>query len=370
MRASRFYGRALLAPHLALALARSLAGRAPAAVPRRILVAHHLLLGDTLQLTALIARLRAAHPDAEIVMTVPVATAPLYEGRPYGVVAWPFDPRRPATLRAMLARKGFDLAVVPGDNRYSWLAMALGARWIVAHDGDRPAWKNWLVDRRVPYPDVPTAWVEIAAQLADGAAPAPYRPAQWPAPACRPFERPGRPYCVLHVGASTPLKLWQPEKWLALARHLAGRGLAVAWSGGRGEEAIVAAIDPAGEFPSHAGRLDLPQLWHLLGDARLLVCPDTGVAHLGRIVGTPTVALFGPGSARLHGAGEFWRECPYRAVTVEDVPCRDQHVLFRREVAWVRTCRRSPAQCAVPACMHAIGLDAVVAAVEPWLEAA
>lgn len=368
MRRSRFFGRALLAPPLALALARSLAGRAPARAPRRILVAHHLLLGDTLLLTALLAKLRGAWPAAEIVMTVPVATAPLYEGRPYGIVAWPFDPRRPDTLRSMLARKGFDLAFVPGDNRYSWLAMALGARWIVAHDGDRPAWKNWLVDQRVPYPGVPTAWAEIAAQLAEGADPAPYRPADWPPPSCRPFERPGRPYCVLHVGASTPLKLWQPEKWLALADQLSRRGLAVAWSGGRGEEAIVAAIDPAGRHPSYAGRLDLAQLWHLLRDAALLVCPDTGVAHLGRLTGTPTVALFGPGSARVYGAGEFWRDSPYRAVTVEDFPCRDQRALFRREVAWVRTCRRSPAQCPVPACMHAIGLEAVLDAVDRLLE--
>ena len=30
--------------------------------PRRILIAHHLLLGDTLMLTPLLAKLRASHP--------------------------------------------------------------------------------------------------------------------------------------------------------------------------------------------------------------------------------------------------------------------------------------------------------------------
>ena len=95
----------------------------------------------------------------------------------------------------------------------------------------------------------------------------------------------------------------------------------------------------------------------------MLVCPDTGVAHLGRVVGTPTVALFGPGSATLTGAGAFWRETPYRTVTVDPFPCRNQRVLFRREVPWVRRCGRTLQQCEHPRCMDAIELDAVTAAI-------
>jgi len=37
---------------------------------RRILVAHHLLAGDTLMLTPLLAKLRERHPEAHIAMTV------------------------------------------------------------------------------------------------------------------------------------------------------------------------------------------------------------------------------------------------------------------------------------------------------------
>ena len=64
----------------------------------------------------------------------------------------------------------------------------------------------------------------------------------------------------------------------------------------------------AGATRRSPGALDLAQLWHLLAGAELLVAPDTGVAHLGRIVGAPTVTLFGPGSALLCGAGDFWRD--------------------------------------------------------------
>jgi len=96
----------------------------------------------------------------------------------------------------------------------------------------------------------------------------------------------------------------------------------------------------------------------------VLVAPDTGVAHLGRVVGVPTVALFGPGSALLCGAGEFWRDAPYRAVTVDPFPCRDQRTLFKREIGWVRRCQRSVAECPKHLCMPAIPVAAVEAAID------
>jgi len=70
-------------------------------------------------------------------------------------------------------------------------------------------------------------------------------------------------------------------------------------------------------------RLDLAQLWNLVADAALLVCPDTSVMHMGRLAWTPTVALFGPSAADLFGPGEFLRDAPYRAVTIADFPCRE-----------------------------------------------
>jgi 3-deoxy-D-manno-octulosonic-acid transferase len=56
---------------LALWQSLKLAGKhRPDSHPERILVAHHLLLGDTLTLTPLLAKLRQMYPRAEIVMTV------------------------------------------------------------------------------------------------------------------------------------------------------------------------------------------------------------------------------------------------------------------------------------------------------------
>ncbi len=336
--------------------------RAPPREPRRILIAHHLLLGDTLMLTPLLKKLRTLHPQADIAMTLPQAAVPLYATRPYGVRALPFDPRRDPA--ALFGEAPFDLAFVPGDNRHSWLAAAMRARWIVAFAGDRPATKSWPVDRLIPYPDRPAAWGDMVAGLADGPPPPPYRSGEWAAPPAAAFELPAVPYAVMHVGASTPLKRWEGARWMDLADRLAARGITPVWSAGPGEAKMVAAIEGAQRHRSYAGALDLAQLWRLLAGARLLVAPDTGVAHLGRIVGVPTVALFGPGSAVICGAGDFWRDAPYRAVSVDPFPCRDQRILFRREIAWVRRCGRSVAQCPRHLCMPAIGVADVLRAIE------
>ena len=326
---------------------------------RRVLVAHNLLLGDTIMLTPLLAKLRARHRDAEIVLLAAPAVAPLYAGRPYGVVARPFTPHDSGTTQALLGKPGFDLAYVPGDNRYGWLAAALGARHIVGHSGGASALRGLFVDEIQPYPSQPSSWGDAVADLVPGPLPT-YARGDWPDPPAAAFELPAAPYGVLHVGASTALKRWLPERWSTLAKTLRAQGLGVAWSAGRGEEGLVAACDPDGEFPSYAGRLDLAQLWRLLRGAALLVAPDTGVAHLGRAAWTPTVTLFGPGSAIIGGPGRFWADTPWRAVTQEPFPCRDQQVLFGRRIEWVRRCGRSTAECAEPRCMQAISVEMVL----------
>ncbi len=333
--------------------------------PERILVCHHLLLGDTVMLAPLLAKLRALHPSAKIVMTSPRAWAPLFAGRPWDVTAVPFDPRRPETLRQLAREPGFDLALVPGDNRFSWTAQALGARWIVAFEGDRPAYKSWPVDELRAWPGTPMALGDMFATLVDGPEPPPFAPGQWPAPPYRPFDLPQPPFAVLHTGASTPLRRWPARRWDALAQALADRGLTVVFTVGPGEQALVDAVDPLHRFTRF--ELDLAQVYALLHRAALLVAPDTGISHVARITGTPTVVLFGPGSVSLFGPGRFWASSPWTSATVAPFPCRDQHRLFKRELPWVVRCTRSPRECPAPRCMEAIEVDAVLAACDTRL---
>jgi ADP-heptose:LPS heptosyltransferase len=332
-------------------------------VPERVLIAHDLLLGDTIMLTPLLAKCRERWPSADIVMTCAPSYCGLYAMRPYGVRALSYDPRDVHSLTRLRAEAPFDLALIPGDNRYSWLARALRARWVVGFSGADARYKDWPIDELRSYPDVPTAWADLAAGLIDGPAPARYRMADWPAPPAAAFEAPAEPYCVIHAGASSALKRWPADRWSEVARRLETLDLRIALSAGPGEAHLLDAIDPGRAFPRFGGNLSLPQMWHLLERAKLLIAPDTGIAHLGRLVGVPTLALFGPGSALLSGAGDFWRDSPFIALTIPDFPCRDQTVTMRRDVRWIRRCERfqgtAPGQCPEARCMLALSTDDV-----------
>lgn len=317
------------------ALARRGLARARPADPREILVLAPLLIGDALLLAPLLAKLRARYPRASLRMTMAPAVVPLFAGRPYGVEAGGFNPRNVATVQALARWPAPDLALVPGDNRYAWLAGALGARWIVAFAGDRPAYKSWMADELVPFPRERAAWHDLAAMLVEGPPPPPYRAADWPAVPCAPFERPAGRYAVLHVEASTPRKHWAEPKWLELANALAGQGIAPVWSAGAKGTELIRRIDAAEKFPALGHRLDLAQLWNLIAGAALLVCPDTGVSHMGKLTAAPTVTLYGPGGAQVYGRGSFWRDVPFREVVDGAVPSREQPVIFRRRLDWL-----------------------------------
>lgn len=314
------------------ALASRGLGRRKPREPRDILVVAPLLIGDALLLAPLLAKLRARYPEARLRMVMGKPAVPLFAARPYGVEAGAYDPRDASSVRRLAQWPRPDLALVPGDNRFSWLAAALGARWIVAFSGDRPAYKSWPVDELVPFPEQPGAWHDLAAMLVEGPAPAPYRKGEWPEVPCTAFERPAGRYAVLHVEASTPAKHWSAPSWLALADALARAGHAPVWSAGPKGLDLIRSIDPAEKYPAVGHRLDVPQLWNLVAGAALLVCPDTGISHMGKLAWTPTITLYGPGAAALFGRGEFWRDAPFREVTDAALPARVP-TLFKRRIA-------------------------------------
>lgn len=335
---------------------------------RRLLVAHHLLLGDTIMLTPLLKKARARFPDAEIVMTVPRAYAPLYAGRPYGIDVLPFDQRSLRDHMTMRRQGGFDLALVPGDNRWSWLARTLQAKWVVAFASDEHSYKDVPVDELVPLPQEPLAWGDIATRLLEGDAPSRYRPDDWPPPPFHPYARPQHPYGVLHLGASSAHKLWPADRWRAVVEWAERKGYAVVLSTGRGEERLLPPVDKEGQRSALAGTLDLAQLFDLLRNASFLVSPDTGTAHLARLVNLPSVVIYGPGSPVSAGPGDFWRDSPVRSLWDQTVHCRDQDRLFERKLVWLRQCWRSVAECGDPFCVRRITAEQVMDALGMLLD--
>jgi ADP-heptose:LPS heptosyltransferase len=103
---------------------------------------------------------------------------------------------------------------------------------------------------------------------------------------------------VIQPGASIIQKCWEPEKFLELARWLAGRGYRTILVGGGTEQAAAQRIAqgvPGGKALDLCGRIPLAMTAAVVAQSDLYVGSDTGVLHIAYGVGTPTVHLFGPG---------------------------------------------------------------------------
>jgi ADP-heptose:LPS heptosyltransferase len=102
---------------------------------------------------------------------------------------------------------------------------------------------------------------------------------------------------VVHPGAAFPGRRWPVDRFAAVARHLAASGLQVAVTGGPAERSLALAVaEGAGLGPEAvlAGRTTSLELAAVVAAARVVVCGDTGVAHLASAYRRPSVVLFGP----------------------------------------------------------------------------
>ena len=112
-----------------------------------------------------------------------------------------------------------------------------------------------------------------------------------------------RPYVMLHPGAASGSRRWPVDRWVHVVREVSRRA-DVRLTGSDDERALCETVaERAGLAAASvtAGSLDLPSLLDLVAHAALLVCGDTGVAHVATATGTPSVLLFGPVSPELWG---------------------------------------------------------------------
>lgn len=120
---------------------------------------------------------------------------------------------------------------------------------------------------------------------------------------------PARDYAVFHLwpgGRRKHLKQWPGERWRALIEEAAGPEFEIVLTGSaadrRANEAVIEGVRrPARHFVRNAAGISLRETACVLAQARLVVSVDTGVMHLAAALGAPLVALHGPTSSRRWG---------------------------------------------------------------------
>ncbi|WP_066944500.1 glycosyltransferase family 9 protein [Microtetraspora fusca] len=288
-------------------------------------------LGDLLCTVPALRSLRRARPDVRVTLVTWAEMEPLVRRMSRYVDAllpfpgYPGIPERPVDGPGLAAFLGtaprFDLAVqaygdsgaarevterlgrracgfgpeggVPGEIGTGEVGPGDGSGWWLPYPRSaHEIWRHLLLVRHlgVPLPPDP-ARPEFPELPADRRGLA--RLARWHG------LRPGR-YAVVHPGATSASRRWPAERFAAVADGLVARGLRVLIGGVAAESALAAEVRAAMRGPATdlTGRADLGTYAALLRRAALLVCADTGVAHLAAATGTPSVTVFLSGDPR------------------------------------------------------------------------
>ena len=124
------------------------------------------------------------------------------------------------------------------------------------------------------------------------------------------------PWIGVFPGSNAPSRRWEPDRFATLVRIFADEGQKVVVFGSEAERPITRVV--AGNRALDAGgRTDIPMLAAGMADCTLLITNDSGPMHLAAAVGTPVIALFGPGDPVATGPlGEH-----HQVLRRADLPC-------------------------------------------------
>lgn len=279
----------------------------PAGASGDVLVLRALGLGDALTGVAALRGVRRAWPDRRLWLAGPV-----------GIGSWLRDL---GVVDELVPAAGLDPLVLPpelaggghiavnlhgrGPQSHAVLAATRPSRLVAfAAEGfpDGPVWRadehevdRWC--RLVTWAGGDCGREDLRLTLPESSAAAPGASVAGDADAAP---------VLLHPGAASGSRRWPADRWSAVAAALASEGRHVIVTGGPDEVDLATRVvtDAQSQLPngtsatdrieSGAGTLTIPALADLVAHAALLICGDTGVAHLATALGTPSVLLFGP----------------------------------------------------------------------------
>jgi ADP-heptose:LPS heptosyltransferase len=247
----------------------------------RALFLRALGLGDFLTGVPALRAARRALPGHEIVLAAPEVLRPLVEGCGAVDTLLPTGELEPVPWTPPPPELAVDLhGNGPASRR---LLDVLGADRVVAYAGDGPAWDPDEHER--------ARWCRLVSWALGVEA----DPDDLRLPAPGPTADAGA--VVVHAGAASASRRWPADRYAAVAHWAAAAGERVVLTGGASEVGVAEQVRSLAGLPADAvlaGRTDLGGLAAVVAHARLVVCGDTGVAHLASAYGTPSVVLFGP----------------------------------------------------------------------------
>jgi len=167
------------------------------------------------------------------------------------------------------------------------------------------------------------------------------------------------PVVVFHPGPTWPVREWPSARWNALAELISARTPSVIIKVGTDLDSM-RRVRPTAPIPNAVdwtNELDVTEIAALLDQASVFVGIDSGPLHIAGVLATPSVALFGPVSAkfRMHPRAQA-------TVVTGGVSCLGCQHNPAGPLHWRTGCPHNIA------CMHEIRVEEVFKALAPYIE--
>lgn len=276
------------------------------APPRSICLVRLSAIGDTCHALAVVRNLQDNWPETKLTWIIGRTEAGLL-GDVAGVEFIIFDKRQGrsahAEVRQNLEGRQFDVALcMHASMRVNLLYPRLPAATRVGFDRARARDFQWLFTNARIEPQehehALDAMLGFARYL--GARPTPVR---WDIP----LPREARDFAARHVDANTVIlspvstqrarnyRNWPVERYRAVCEHLVGQHgcrVVVTGAGSQLERDYAEALAALEGVSSVVGESSLKELVAMFAAARLVICPDSGPAHMATAIGTPVIGLY------------------------------------------------------------------------------
>ncbi len=274
-----------------------------------------------------------------------------------------------ADVRAQLGGRQFDVALcMHASMRANFLCRSIGTRIRLGFDLVRARDFQWLfTNRRIP---ATTGEHALEAMMsfatAIGAEP---RSIRWDIP----LKEQARQFAAQYCAGGKPLVLispcssdrsrnyrnWSVDNYAAIIRHLRAKGCRIVLTGGRSvlETEYGQALAADGAAVNLIAKTSLKELVALIDAADLLVCPDSGPAHMATTVSTPVLGLYA--TSNPDRTGPFFS----RELTVNRYPDAAHHYMGKsvEQLKWGQRVRH-------PEAMNLITIDDVTERIDTFFD--
>ena len=311
-------------------------------------------IGDTCHALAVVRRIQDNWPNAQVTWIIGKTEASLMADIPE-IEFIIFDKSRGrlayADVRARLGGREFDVALcMHASMRANFLCRSIRSRTRLGFDFMRARDLQWLfTNRRIPATANEHA-LEAMMSFAKAIGAEPHS-IRWDIP----LDAQARQFAAQYASGGKPLVIispcsserrhnfrnWSVDNYAATIRHLQSKGCRVVLTGGQSkpEREYGRALASTGAAVNLIAKTSLKQLLALIDVAELVICPDSGPAHMATTVRTPVLGLYA--TSNPDRTGPFFS----RELTVNRYPDAAQKYLGRsvEQLRWGQRVRNADA---------------------------